>query len=172
MVAPIIIDVKGDRELRQLFQEALNRAKNLRPAFISMAIDFYKSNRELLRLKGPGQYEDLKDSTKRAKKRLNFKVYPILKRTGRLLGSVTKKTSPDTVFKMTGTTLTLGSSTPYGIYHQSTKSRSIIPYRPYVINEGVRGGRSRLWESRKFRWMRILTRFVIKAIRRERGGFL
>jgi len=169
-MAEVSISVRGVKELNQLLQEAINRAKNLRPAFISMAIDFYKSNREILLLKGPGQYQDLEEATKRQKRRLGYKVYPILKRTGRLLNSVTKKTSPDTVFRMTGTTLTLGSNVPYGEYHQSPKTRSVIPYRPFVINSGVRGGRSRLWESRKFRWMRILTRYIIKAIRRERGG--
>lgn len=151
------------------FQSALIRAKavtdDLSVPLGLISKDFYKSERAIFLLKGPGQYPDLKESTKAQKLRLGFSVYPILKRTGRLEGSVTNPSHPDAVNQIINKrTLVIGSTVPYGVYHQSDAPRSKIPLRKFLFI----GPESRFANSdqqgRVGRWLNILNSYVLKKL--------
>lgn len=55
-----------------------------------------------------------------------------LRATDRLMTSLTRKFDPDHVERPSGDSLVFGSTVPYGIFHQSSRSRTIIPFRPPV----------------------------------------
>lgn len=56
----------------------------------------------------------------------------ILRATGRLYSSLVDATSPDHVQQITTESLRWGSTVDYGKYHQSTRPRAKVPYRPPV----------------------------------------
>jgi phage gpG-like protein len=51
-------------------------------------------------------------------KERHFGDLPILQRTGRLYQSLTNRSSPDFVFDYTARRMTIGSTVPYGVFHQ------------------------------------------------------
>lgn len=60
----------------------------------------------------------------------------ILRATDRLMNSLIDKFDQDHIERPSSDALVFGSSVPYGIYHQSSKPRSKIPFRPPVaLNE-------------------------------------
>lgn len=56
----------------------------------------------------------------------------ILRATDRLMTALTRKFDPDHIERLSGDSLTFGAAVPYGIFHQSSQSRTIIPFRPPV----------------------------------------
>jgi phage gpG-like protein len=58
----------------------------------------------------------------------------ILVATGRLRDALTKKFDPEHIERIdsSGTSLTFGAVTPYGVYHQSERPRTRLPRRPPV----------------------------------------
>ena len=57
------IKINGDiqslqREFDSLLKTALEQINDLRPAFIQIGREFYKANKAIFKLKGPGQYAD------------------------------------------------------------------------------------------------------------------
>ena len=142
-----------------------------------MAREWFKGNKSIFVLKGPGQYEDLstkpffawweKDKNLR-KMYLNgyrsYKAakwgsaYPILFRTGRLKDSITDPRSALSVNRIESDkkTLTLGTEVPYGIYHQSKKDRIKIPYRPFLFLGVEQIAPHDIQQNRINNWIKIL----------------
>lgn len=56
----------------------------------------------------------------------------ILRATDRLMASLTRKADSDHIERIEGDALIFGSSVPYGVFHQSSKPRTKIPFRPPV----------------------------------------
>jgi phage gpG-like protein len=56
----------------------------------------------------------------------------ILVATGDLRESLTNKHSPNAIERLLGDTLVFGSKVEYGIYHQSSRPRKRLPYRPPI----------------------------------------
>lgn len=151
------------------FYAAIERAKkvtsDLTIPLTLIAKDFYKSEKSIFMLKGPGQYDDLKPATKADKIRNGFSVYPILARTGRLGASVTNPTHPDAINQIVNRrTLIIGTSVDYGVFHQSDRARKKIPLRKFLFI----GPESRFANSdqqgRLGRWMNIMNSFVMKKL--------
>lgn len=153
-----------------LFERALERAASvttdLTLPLTQIAQDFYKSEKAIFKLKGPGQYPDIKPATKNVKFRDFGFRYPILKRTGRLEKSVTTPSSPDSIFRIVKKrTLFLGTSVPYGVFHQSDDPRTIIPLRKFLFigpeaKKFARGPTA----GRPGRWLNILNQHVLKKL--------
>jgi phage gpG-like protein len=165
-------DIDADKK----FQSALVRAKavtsDLTIPLTLISKDFYKSQKAIFMLKGPGQYPDLQDdpppgrSTKREKVRLGFSVYPILKRTGRLEGSTTIPTHPDAVNQIINRrTLIIGSKVPYGVYHQSDKPRKTkLPMRKFLFIGPESTFATSDQQGRVGRWLNILNSYILKKL--------
>ena len=162
-------------ENAQAFQSSLDKAlskiSDLRFPLNLIADDFYKSEKAIFQLKSPGGYKDLKPKTKIQKQKKFGFIYPILKRTGILERSITRKGAPGNITIITKTTLTVGTSVPYGIFHNSDKPRKKIPQRKFVFI----GPESRAFNAkdrgkgggRLTRWTNILERFVFEAIKKS-----
>lgn len=152
----------------RLFQDALNRARavtdDLRIPLTLISKDFYKSEKAIFQLGGPGKYKDLADSTKRQKEKAGFPIYPILKRKGRLAGSVTDPGHADAINRILNkTTLIIGTKVPYGVFHQSDKPRKKIPLRKFLFigPEAPRFATSDQM-GRTERWLNIMNEFVLQ----------
>ncbi len=69
---------------------------------------------------------------KRKLKKYGFD-YPLLVASGRLAASITQPNAPGSVNIITKLSLTIGTTVPYGIYHQSDEPRSKMPLRKFVF---------------------------------------
>lgn len=78
-----------------------------------------------------GGWKELAQSTIDRKARLGQDPR-ILRATDRLMESLTRKFDGDHIEQISGDTLTFGSSVPYGLFHQSSRPRTKIPFRPPV----------------------------------------
>ena len=177
-------ELVGYGEFQTRIKKAIDAVGDLSPAFNSIANDWLKNNRQIFRLKSKGQYKDLSTKPfvafwerdkrfrkfweggyKEFKKAKYGNEYPILKATGKLEKSLTDRNDPNAVIVLDKSTLIMGTNVPYGIYHQSSKPRTRIPYRPFIINkEGVSTptGIIDTWGKQSARWLRIIETYVKK----------
>lgn len=183
--------IENDRAFFKALEDAQKKVGNLAIPLNQIALDWYKSNRAIFKLKSRGLYPDFsgpkvgetwsKDQKKaRPKKRTrnpnmtayqNYKVkkygfdYPLLKAKGELEKSITDRGDGNTVFINTGTGLVLGTSVEYGIYHQSDKKRDRIPLRKFIFigPEAPRFATSQQ-VGRPQRWLKIIDNYVTKKL--------
>lgn len=162
-------EVDNDKKFQKALAEAGKRVANLTTPLNLIANDFYKSERAIFQLKSAGQYPDLADRTKQFKIGLLGTPYPILRLTGKLEASLTKRGDANAVNDILGKkTLVIGTLVDYGVYHQSDKPRSVIPLRKFLFigPEAPKFATSEQM-GRLERWMSILSDYVNKAI--EKG---
>lgn len=152
---------------------------DFRIPFRLIASDFYRSNRKLFTLQGAGLYQDLAPARgqdgnptttsnykKTKEKKVGF-VYPILVGNSRdLSNSVLGKGARYSLFFLNRKELQIGSSVPYGKYHQSDGARSKIPQRKFVFIDGGPSDRSSdsSINGRRERWTSIISTHVDQII--------
>jgi len=176
-------------EQDEAFKRALDRAKaevsDLRPALKSIAADFYRSQKAIFNLRGPGQFEPFKKSTavqavgkngkpgkvktlkespyqKRKIKEFGFD-YPLLKAGGTLEESVTSPSGRGAIYILEKQDVTIGTDVPYAKYHQSDKPRKKIPLRKFLFI-GAEGWTDNKLSGRLPRWMNILNTYVLRSM--------
>lgn len=166
MPASISIEVRIENE--QKFIDAIRKAKeavgDLRIPLTLIAKDFYKSEKAIFQLKGPGQYQDLVLATKTRKQAVYGRIYPILYATGRLKNSVLNPKDVDAINEIINRdTLLLGTRVPYAPYHQHGTSKMasrpfffIGPEAPAYATSDMKG--------RPERWLNILREYVLQKI--------
>lgn len=142
MVGPggfISYDTKSDKIVQAAITRALGAVSNLKPAFKTMAVSFFKTRKEIFRLKSAGRYPDFKglkikeiwskSKFPRPEKRTrdgamtayqNYKVkkakgvndrgYPLLQFSGKLSGAITKEGGPGQVLVISKTSFEIGVS--------------------------------------------------------------
>ena len=126
------VEVDPSGEFQKAVNEALAHVDDLRPAFGPILASWFKSNRAIFSLGGPGKYADLSPAYKKQKKAKVGFVYPILHRTGALALSITEPWGKHAIARMVGkTTIEVGSSIPYGAYHQFGTKK--MPKRPWIL---------------------------------------
>lgn len=153
-----------------------------------MAREWFKANRSIFKLKSAGRYKDLStrplytfwEKEKRFRRlweggykeykqaRWGF-VYPILKRTGRLMESITNAQSSESINQIESDkrTLVLGTRVPYGIYHQSNEARSKIPYRPFLLVGVEQIAPQDIKQERVKGWIRMLDDYFQQVVDRK-----
>lgn len=171
--------VDNDRRFRNAIQRAADTFQDLRVPFGLIGADFYKSEQAIFSLKGPGKYPPFKgpkDATGKTKyqaekiKKVGFD-YPLLVRTGRLSASVLGPSNPGSIYKVTALSLTIGTSVPYGIYHQSDEPRAKIPLRKFLfIGPEAPSFATSEQTGRAERWLNIMNDFTLRKIRAEVGA--
>lgn len=162
-------------ENSQAFQKKLDElgaaTNDFRIPFKLIASDFYRSNRKLFTLQGAGLYQDLAPSSgqdgnpsttsnykEQKQKNLGF-VYPILVgQTRNLSNSILGKSHKYSQFFLGRKSLEMGSSVPYGKYHQGGGVRSKIPQRKFVFIDGGPADKSKdsSINGRRERWTSII----------------
>lgn len=154
------------------FQAALRRAQSkvsdLTIPLILIAKDFYKSQKAMFQLKGPGQYEDLSPGYKKQKKKAVGFVYPILKRSGALERSVTTPTDSNSINQIIDkNTLIIGTKVKYAAKHQFGQG---VPLRPFLFVGPESRFATNEQSGRLGRWKNILEQYVLQATSQEVGS--
>lgn len=145
------VEVDVSKEVSRALQRAKEIGVNLTIPFLLISKSWYKSNRSIFALKGPGKYPDLggfnpgapawKNATitrgayakKRKLEKYGF-VYPLMKATGELEASLTDPTNSNAInLIINKRALYLGTRVEYAPYHQSPAPRSKLPFRPIVF---------------------------------------
>jgi phage gpG-like protein len=176
--------VDNDKRFRKALDRVSFDIKDLRIPLTLIAKDFYRSERAIFQLQGPGQYPDLSKKpffawweTGKLKTRYlggykSYKqakwgfAYPILKRTGRLADSVTNPSSPDAINRIENqNSLLIGTLVPYGIYHQSDRTRSRIPLRKFLFIGPESRFATNDQKGRLERWVGILEGFYAEKLK-------
>ena len=150
-----------DSEFRKTLEDVYNRTGDLTIPLTLIAKSWYKGNRSIFVLKGPGRYIDLTEKYKRRKKSKWGFVYPILKASGRLAESITDPSSADAIhYIVNKNTLVLGTSVPYAIYHQSQEPRTRMPYRPFLFVGVEQIAPNDIKNNRLKTWFQILDSYL------------
>jgi len=154
-------------ENKEAFDRGLERlgrtTSDFRIPLTLIGNDFYKSQKQLFQLKGPGLYKDLADSTKKQKAP---NVYPILVgKTGDLAASTLSKSHKFSLYFLGKQELLIGTTVPYGKFHQSDKQRTKIPQRKFIFITGGAGDKSADSgiNGRKERWLNIMNDHVLQV---------
>jgi phage gpG-like protein len=158
----------NDEIFKKKMAKAQKAVDDLRVPLILISKDFYKSQQAIFKLKGPGQYPDLKEKTKIDKLRNGYSVYPILYRTGRLAKSTLDASHPDAINQIIDKKiLVIGTRVPYGVYHQSDAPRRKIPLRKFLfIGPEAKEFATSDQMGRLKRWTSILDSYVKKAVKK------
>jgi hypothetical protein len=158
MVMQVEVDPFG--RLRATLKEASDKLGDLTVPLTLIAQSWFKSNKAIFALAGPGKYVDLTDLYKKQKTKALGSPYPILKYTGRLEKSLTDPTNPAAISEIVnknslivGTRVQSKSGAPYASFLHFGTSR--MAARPVVLfgNEQVAPG---ALEARVEGWRRIL----------------
>lgn len=168
--------VDNDRKFRNAINRASRAVDDLRVPFGLIQKDFYRSEKSIFGLKSAGQYPDFKDGGSESRyakaklKRVGFK-YPLLVYSGALAASLLNPSAAGAVAQATSNSLTIGTTIPYGIYHQSDQPRHRIPLRKFLFigPEAPTFATSDMM-GRPERWLNILNDFVLKKARQEIGS--
>lgn len=155
----------------QAFSRAVDRLRkatnDFRVPFGLIAKDFYRSNKKIFQLQGPGLYPDFKTlrSAQQKVAAVGFE-YPLLLRTGRLASSLLNPGDGEAIRNISKTGMQLGSTVPYLKFHQSDRPRTKLPQRKALFIDGGPFERSRGGKSgRRFRWLNILNTYTLDVIK-------
>jgi phage gpG-like protein len=152
--AQVEATVFGEDIVRRRFLRFSRAVSDASAAFREIAgilSDSTRQNFESRGVSGGSRWQDLAPATSARKARLGQDPR-ILRATGRLFASLVGGEAAtgrarglggrftagagDHVEEITATSLKWGSRVPYGVYHQSSAPRRVIPYRPPVrLNE-------------------------------------
>ena len=154
--------IENQQEFNQTIEDALRKVSDLRPAFSLIATDFYRSEKAIFKLKSPGAYKDLKPKYKIRKAAKYGNAYPILRASGRLESSITKQGANENITLIGARFLVLGTSVPYGIFHQVGTNK--MAARPFVF-VGPESSKFALRDrsgqgGRLTRWTNIIEEYV------------
>jgi phage gpG-like protein len=174
----------NSEEFDNAVKDALKEVKSLKPVFLGIAREFYKTNRAIFTLQSAGKYPDFKGKrgkdgytnyqrwkvSKIGKGKFNVGAngYPLLKLTGRLEESITVRGSADAFENIQKTFMEIGTKVPYGVYHQQPDTRGrVIPYRPFLFLDPATtavapdGSLSRRSEA----WTRAIEKYVTRKLK-------
>ncbi|GAF89371.1 unnamed protein product, partial [marine sediment metagenome] len=161
--------VDNDKAFRRRLDLVLDKTGSLKIPFKLISFDFYKSQKSIFNLKSAGKYPEINPKYATAKyKKVGF-VYPLLKRTGALMRSVTDPNDSNALLDIKDTYMFIGTNVrnkkgvDYPKFHQSDESRSKIPLRKFMFI-GPEAPRFATDEQigRANRWKGILQEFLIK----------
>lgn len=156
--------VDPDKKFQAAITAALKEVSDLTIPYTLITKSWFKGNRAIFALKGPGKYVDLTPGYKKQKKKAVGFVYPILRRSGALERSITEPGDPASISLIINkTTLILGTKVPYGKYHQFGTKR--LPKRPFILVGAEQVSPPDL-NRRREAWLQIISDYVMQASRK------
>lgn len=163
--SPIRYNVDPNKELQAAIKEAMGAFKDLSIPFKLITNDWFKSNKAIFTLKGPGKYTDLSEKYADYKRKKLGSEYPILRFSGLLAKSVTEPKDPNSInLILNNNTLVLGTTVPYAHYHQfGTKVKSIerLPIRPIIFTNGEQSSPDDKY-NRNGAWIKIVKDWALQ----------
>lgn len=140
---------ENQRRFTEILKKAARKVGDLSPAFrvknpfggLGISGDFYKSQKAIFQLSGPGGYRDLSPQYKIQKQRAVGFTYPILKRKGKLERAVSNPNAEGSINIIEKDSLTIGASLiskgkspiDYVNVHNSDAPRTKIPQRKMIF---------------------------------------
>lgn len=164
--------VDAQKRFERAVRSAHAAVGSLKTPLTLIANDFYKSQKAIFQLKGPGQYPDIKEATKAAKKRNKVPEYPILMgintkghSRGTLARSTLSKNDENAIFNLEETKVTIGTKVFYGRFHQF--GTGTIPMRKFLFvgPEAAINAADPILSGRLERWTGILSQYVIAKLK-------
>lgn len=154
-----------DKKLQAALKKAGAKVSDLSTPFKLITESWYRSNRAIFNLKGPGKYADLKPDYKKAKQREYGFVYPILKATGRLERSMVDPSGSEGVRQVINKkALFLGTKVPYaGFLQQGTRRMKARPVVLIGSEQVSPPGLNRRLEA----WIAIIEDYVEQVHKKE-----
>lgn len=166
-------------ENNEVFKKSLDRlakaTSDFRIPFRLIASDFYRSQKKIFLLQSEGLYPPLggfrfnevqqngltrRENAENKKERLTGHPWaPILYgQTGDLRDSTLSRSHRYSIFSLLRSELEIGSSVPYGKYHQSDRPRTKLPQRKFIFIDGGPADKSRdsNINGRRERWVNII----------------
>jgi phage gpG-like protein len=133
------VEMVGLEKVERAIEQLQLDLEDLRPAYREVARYAYTFIEGAFQSEGAltdfGAWAPLSRAYARWKAR-NYPGAPILTRTGALRRSLTAPNAPGSRTIITKESLTIGTSIPYAIYHQSTAPRKKLPRRPPISLTG------------------------------------
>jgi phage gpG-like protein len=132
-----------------------DRAEDMRPAFALIHNSFLGVERRQFSTEGTaysGGWAPLAESTRHYKERHGLDPR-ILHATLALRDSLTSPNNAGHIYQVTRDSMFVGSSVPYGVFHQSRAPRTRLPRRPPV----------QLSEDVKKRWVKIIQSYLVRG---------
>jgi len=175
-------------ENEKAFKEELDKlakvSNDFRIPFRIISSDFYRSQRKIFLLKSEGLYPPLGGfnpnspsgfgtQTKRQRaealkeRKTGHAWAPILfGKTGDLRDSTLSRTHRYSRYYLGRQELEIGTSVPYGKYHQSDMPRSVIPQRKFIFIDGPPSDKSQdsSINGRRQRWIDIIDSHINQLI--------
>lgn len=163
-----VYEVDPGGKLSKAISDASKKLKDLTIPFLEITNSWYKGNQAIFMGNGPKKWPDYKVdknlgySPYAKKKQAEFgSAYPMLVRYGILMESMTNPSDHDAINKILNkNTLILGTSVPYGVYHQSSAARKKIPFRPFMFLGGEQQAPDSL-QTRRDNWIKMVEKFVL-----------
>jgi phage gpG-like protein len=172
-----------------------DQVSDLRPPLLQIAREFYRSNRFIFKLQGPGKYTDFVGEkiantwrdpgrpdirtrngnftpyqwakVKKAWPGVNSRGYPLLRASGRLERSITQDGSPDAIKILTKQSLIIGTSVEYGIHHQFGAPKANVPMRKFLfIDASTTESTDPNLSRRSVAWTKALETYIERIIPR------
>ena len=158
-----------DSTFQKKLEEVYAATKDLTIPLTLMSKEWYKGNRSIFALKGPGRYKDLTEKYKKRKQKNKGFIYPILRYSGDLEKSITKADDNNSIsYIVNKSTLVLGTKVPYAIYHQSqTEPRPKIPYRPFLFVGVEQIAPDDILNNRLKNWIKILDDYFDQKMKQK-----
>lgn len=130
----LTVDIQGEEKLDYAIKSITDQIDDWREVWPEVELVFYRATLGQFRSEGQrggDRWRPLSDNYRKWKE-LKYPGQPILVLTGRLRRSLTATGSEESIRIRERTELTLGSSTPYGRFHQ-TGTRRMSPRPPLVL---------------------------------------
>lgn len=129
----LVVQQWGDDaiSLSRKVDDQVRRSANLKPAFDAFHPVWLASEANIFATGGPPaeKWPPLQAAYRLWKVAHGYSDRPLV-RTGRLRGSVTEAGHPDAVWQATPKTIRIGTSVPYGVYHQTGRG---VPRRRFLF---------------------------------------
>lgn len=170
-----------------------DQVSDLRPPLIQIAREFYKSNKFIFKLQGPGKYPDFSgpkivqtwktpgrpwartrdgsmtayqwQKTQAKWPGVNAKGYPLLRASGALERSITQDGDQNAVKILTKKSLVIGTQVEYGIHHQYGAPKANVPMRKFLfIDASSTESTNPNLSRRSEAWTRALETYISRMI--------
>lgn len=128
------LEIAGEVQLDRGIARFSEGCTDYRPIWGVIADDFYAQEKAQFKSEGAEggeKWQELSPETA-AWKEVHYPGTRILERTGDLERSLTTEGDPNGVRREERKTLTLGTTLPYAIYHQSPEPRKVLPRREEI----------------------------------------
>ena len=126
-----------DKQFKAVLESIRGKVSDLRIPFAQIRREFFKGNKAIFALKGPGKYADFKNTKggwayRLLKRRILGSEYPLLRFSGALEDSLTNPTDSMAIDRVVDKlTLFVGTRIPYAHFHQT--GTRVMAKRPVLL---------------------------------------